>query len=88
MVDNRLPAPSRNDPFDYNPQTSGGVALQVAGATPRRSLETIPHENLFLPPDRLPRMCITVAWRGDSQDRDDDPEGRKNVQRGNRHQEE
>jgi hypothetical protein len=36
VVDNRLPALSRNDPFDYNLQPCCGVALPVAGATPRR----------------------------------------------------
>jgi hypothetical protein len=34
VVDNRLPAPSRNDPPDYNPYSCCGVALPVAGATP------------------------------------------------------
>jgi len=37
VVDNRLPAPSRNDPHDCNLQSCCGVALPVAGATPRRS---------------------------------------------------
>ena len=35
-VDNRLPVPSRNDPLEYNLQPCCGVALPVAGATPRR----------------------------------------------------
>lgn len=34
VVDNRLLAPSRNDPFGYNPQPCIGVELPVAGATP------------------------------------------------------
>ena len=41
MVDNRLPAPSRNDPLNYNPLPCCGVALPVAGATPRRSAESM-----------------------------------------------
>ncbi len=38
VVDNRLLAPSRNEPCDYNHLPCCGVALPVAGATPRRSL--------------------------------------------------
>jgi hypothetical protein len=34
VVDNRLPAPSRNGPLDYIPFPRCGVALPVAGATP------------------------------------------------------
>lgn len=34
VVDNRLPAPSRNGPLDYNLLPCCGVALPVAGATP------------------------------------------------------
>jgi len=37
VVDNRLPAPSRNDPLDYNLEPCCGVALSVVGATPCRS---------------------------------------------------
>lgn len=37
VVDNRLPAPSRNDPLDYNSLPCCGVALPVVGATPRHS---------------------------------------------------
>jgi len=37
VVVNRLPAPCRNDPLDYNPSPWCGVALSVACATPRRS---------------------------------------------------
>jgi hypothetical protein len=52
VVDNRLPAPSRNDPRNHKPLPCSGVALPVAGATPRRSAknrlllnnhETIPY---------------------------------------------
>jgi hypothetical protein len=43
VVDNRLPAPSRYDPLDFNLQPCCGVALPVAGATPRRSPEMKPH---------------------------------------------
>jgi len=32
VVDNRLPAPGRNDPPDYNPYSCCGVALPVGGA--------------------------------------------------------
>lgn len=35
-MDNRLPAPSRNDPPDYDPYPCCEVALPVAGATLRR----------------------------------------------------
>ena len=38
-MDNRLPAPSRNDHCDFYPVSCCVVALSVAGATPRRSPE-------------------------------------------------
>jgi len=39
VVDDRLPAPSRNDPLGYNHQPFCGVVLPVASATPRRWAE-------------------------------------------------